>query len=135
MSSGILGQLYQGTNNELIIRQNALEVWYDLFIYAKNLKGNWMVSQEIFNLRIAPTALNKPEYFADCVEEMVKVSGMKVKRSSSFKKSIKLLKSLKNKSIEPELIMATITNIFKAGLEEPLYAERAIRFCGEPVIA
>lgn len=126
MSTGILSKIYQESQEEYIIRQNAIEVWTDLFRYAKNLNGNWMLSQEIFNTHIAPTALYRPEYFADCVEEMVKVSGLKVKCQSKFKKSIKALKNLKNKTIEADKIIYTLTDMLNAGLYEPLYAEKAL---------
>lgn len=135
MSSGILSEIYQNPNNEIVIRQNALEVWHDLLTYSKNLKGNWRVSQEIFHTRLAPTALNRPEYFASCVEEMVVASGLKIKRRGPFTRSIRMLKNLKNKSFDTELITIALTDMLNAGLKEPLYAERAIRTSGIPVIA
>lgn len=130
MSSGILSEVYQSTYNKYTIRQNPFEVWYDLLTYAKNLKGNWMLSEEVFNNYLAPTAIEHPEYFAKCVEEMVKTSGLKVKCKHPFLKAIKLLKTLKNKSFESEVITKALTDILNAGLQEPLYAERAIRFSG-----
>jgi hypothetical protein len=130
MSSGILGQLYQNNHHTLTVRQNSVEVWLDLFCYAKNLKGNWFYSQEIFYNCIAPTAIHKPEYFAECVEQMVKISGMEIKYRTPFIRAINKLKNFKNKSFDPVLINSALMDIFKAGLQEPQYAEAAIKISG-----
>lgn len=128
MSTGILSEIYQRTYDKPVVRQKAFEVWCDLFAYAKNLKGNWMISQDVFNNCIATTAIESPEYFAECVEEMVKTSGVKIKYRSHFVKSIKFLKTLHNKTIDRQLIIKALTDLLNSGLTEPLYAERAIRF-------
>lgn len=127
MSSGILGALYQEHQDQQTIRQTPLEVWHDLWSYARNLDGNWMVSQEIFNNKLAPAALNSPEYFADCIEEMVKVSGTKVRHHGRFSRAVKILKTLKNKKFDSIAARKALTDILNAGLKEPLIAERALK--------
>lgn len=127
MSSGILGALYQENLHQQKISQNPLEVWHDLWSYARNFDGNWMVSQEIFNTKLAPAALNSPEYFADCVEEMVKASGAKVKNQSRFSRALKKLKNLKNKKFDAIAARKALTDILNAGLKEPFIAEKALK--------
>ena len=79
--------------------------------------------------------MEHPEYFAECVEEMVKKSGIKLKYRYPYLKAIRLLKRLKNKSFEAEIVKRALVDMFKAGLQEPRYAEKAIRLSGMPVSA
>ena len=128
MSTDVLSDIYRHSAVDKVSRKNTFRVWYDLFIYAKNLNGNWMTSQELFNKRIAPQAMEDPHYFASCVEKMVETSGMQVKYPSNFRRALSLLRSIRNNTINSnQVVVKAITEMLNAGLSEPLYAERAMR--------
>lgn len=127
MSLAYLQDYSDNFNNNEMARINYLEVWDDLFNYASNLKGNWLVSQRIFNTYVLPTAEKNPRIFAEWINDMVRISGLKIKYRSNFIKSIRFLKRFKNlkKSTRTELKIA-LAILFHSGLNDPLYAQNAI---------
>jgi len=113
--------------NSGIVRDDPLALWDDFFNYAANLKGNWQVSQEIFNHYLLPTAEKNPVMFAKWVDDMVKVSGLKIKCHSSFILTIKHIKRFNflKKSNRSDL-KKVLVNLFNAGLCEPKIAKLAL---------
>ena len=109
------------------IRDNYLDLWSDLFSYASNLKGNWLTSQEIFDRYLVPTAEENPLLFAKWVTRMVKNSGKKIKYKYLFIKSLRFLKRFKTlKKATKQDLSRALVGLFKAGLDEPLYAQNAL---------
>jgi|GEM_PF-2332124 len=110
-----------------VVRNDPLALWDDIFHYASNLKGNWFVSQDIFNHYLLPTAEKNPIMFAKWVDDMVKVSGLKIKCHSSFLKSLRHLKRFNflKKSNRANL-KKVLVNLFNAGLCEPKIAKIAL---------
>jgi len=112
------------SDNKLSIRENSLDVWLDLFLYAQNLSGNWMTSREIFFNCIVPTAERNPQLFAKWVNSMVRVSGLKIKHRSAFYGSLSTLRKFKGKNDYE--VRKALTNLIASGLEEPDYAKNAL---------
>jgi hypothetical protein len=108
-------------------RESHFDSWDDLFNYARNLNGNWQVSQEIFYNNLLPTAENDPKRFADCVDKMVRISGLKLKCSSNFFKTIRFLKRMKTLNRDTDFeVKQALTELFISGLNEPKVAKTAL---------
>lgn len=109
------------------VRNSYLDLWSDLFLYASNLNGNWLVSQEIFNRHLVPTAEENPVLFAKWVNDMVKISGRKIRCRALFFKYIRFLKRFRLlKKAKKEDISIAITELINAGLDEPVHAKIAL---------
>lgn len=109
------------------VRNDQYILWDDFYNYAANLNRDWMLSQEIFNRYLVPTAESNPEAFVDWVDNMVKVSGVKLKCKASFKRSLNRIKRLnflkKSNRVKLKIILVNILNL---GLSEPQIAKKAL---------
>lgn len=113
--------------NPEVIRKDPLDLWDDLFLYADNLNGNWPVSKEIFDRYLLPTAEENPFMFAKWVDDMVKTSGLKIKCSASFMKSLNRIKRFRLlKKTNKADLKKVLVNLFNAGLCEPKIARNAL---------
>lgn len=109
------------------VRNSSLQVWDDLFLYASNLRGNWLLSKEIFYKNLLPTAEKDPALFAESVANMVQTSGLKIKYDSTYKKSLNLLRKFRRfRKDKKNFIKRVLTGLFLSGLNEPLYAQSAL---------
>lgn len=105
-------------------RDNYLDVWKDVLVYSSNLKGNWITSQQVFYESMVPTAEKDPALFARWIKELVKSSGIKIKSRAGFLKSLDYLRKLqKNKKRN---VKKALFSLFESGLNEPLYAIKAL---------
>ncbi|MDD3013064.1 MAG: hypothetical protein PHC34_05115 [Candidatus Gastranaerophilales bacterium] len=127
MDMAYLGDESENQLNSKVVRNDPLSLWDDIFHYAANLNGNWHVSQDIFNRYLLPTAEKNPIMFAKWVNDMVKVSGLKIKCHSSFFKSLRHIKRFNflKKSNRAELKKVLVC-LFNAGLCEPKIAKIAL---------
>ncbi len=106
-------------------RDNDLDVWKDVFIYSSNLNGNWNISMQIFYKSIVPTAKKDPAKYARWINRLVRASGIKIKSRAGFLKALYYLRKLK-KHNNKKYIKKALFSLFEAGLNEPLYALKAI---------
>lgn len=112
-------------------KNNYFQAWDDVFTYADNLKCNWLVSKEIFNSRILPKAIENPEQYADLINEMVIVSGEKLKRPGTLQKALRVLRKLKiAKKRGEKILRSALVELFNSGIEEPDFAKRALTNAG-----
>jgi len=119
---------YSYDNSDEQVRDNHIEVWSDLFYYAQNLKGNWLVSQEIFRTFIVPTAEKNPLLFAKWVDDMVRISGLRIRSRALFARALKFIRRSRFlKKQDKNALSRAITELINAGLDEPIYAQRAIK--------
>ena len=126
MSQAFLNNIYF-SKQEINIRDNPVDLWSDYLSYACNLYGNWFVSRDIFLRNLVPTAEKNPALFAKWIDDMVKISGVKILQKSSYISSLKL--SRKTGMYEkhaPSDIKKALTLLFNAGLDKPIYAKKAI---------
>jgi len=114
-----------GNANNFEIRDNYLDVWNDILLYASNINGNWLFSQQIFYETMVPTAEKNPARFARWINEMVKTSGVKIKSRAGFIKSLNYLRKIKRKN--KNNIKMALFEMLESGLNQPLYALRAIK--------
>jgi hypothetical protein len=119
---------YSYDNSDEQVRDNHIEVWSDLFYYAQNLKGNWLVSQEIFRTFIVPTAERNPLLFAKWVDDMVRISGLRIRSRALFARALKFIRRSRFlKKQDKNALSRALTELINAGLDEPVYAQRAIK--------
>lgn len=118
---------YNGFYEESMVSDTYLDLWNDIFEYANNLSGNWMISQEIFRKKIVPTAEQNPMKFAKWVDDMVKVSGLKIKSRNMFARSLRFIRRFKNlKNVSRNELSKAVTEILNSGISDPTYAKRAM---------
>lgn len=111
----------------MVVRENHVDVWSDFLQYAENLNGNWLVSQEIFNKNIVPTAEKSPEKFAKWVNEMVKISGTEIKSKKLYSKAMRFIMTYRLfKSFNKKSLSCAITELLESGLKDINYAQKAI---------
>ena len=108
------------------IRDNCFDAWNDVLLYSSNLKGNWGVSREVFYKYMVPTAEKDPAKFARWMNRLVKTSGVKIKSRAGFIKALNYLRKL-NKNSDNADIKKALFSLFEAGLNEPLYASKALK--------
>ncbi|MEI8388978.1 MAG: hypothetical protein WCG23_03725 [bacterium] len=113
-------------NSNFEEKDNYLDVWKDVLIYSSNLQGNWGVSRQVFYESMVPTAEKDPAKFARWINELVKSSGIKIKSRAGFLKSLNYLRKLQKKNNKNEIKKA-LFSLFEAGLNEPLYALKALK--------
>ncbi len=111
----------------IIIRSQFIEIWNDFYMYAVNLNGNWQASQDIYYKIILPTACSNPKLFAKWTHNLVKTSGVKIRKKSVFINSIK---KLMNTTPNKAGINKIMTEMFIAGLDKPIYAKNALNNIG-----
>jgi len=113
-------------NSKFEERDNYLDVWKDVLLYSSSLNGNWGVSRQVFYDSMVPTAEKDPAKFARWINELVKSSGIKIKSRAGFLKSLNYLRKLQKNNNKNEIKKA-LFSLFEAGLNEPLYALKAIK--------
>lgn len=115
-----------------IVRSDQYVLWDDFYNYAANLNRDWMLSQEIFNRYLVPTAENSPEVFVEWVNNMVMASGVELKGKASFKRSLNRIKHLnflkKSNRIKLKIILVNLLNL---GLSEPQIAKKALEYANK----
>ena len=112
-------------NSNFEERDNYLDVCKDVLLYSSNLNGNWGVSMQVFYKNMVPTAEKDPAKFARWINELVKSSGVKIKSRAGFLKALNYLRKLQ-KSNNKKDIKKALFSLFEAGLNEPLYALKAL---------
>lgn len=112
-------------NSKFEERDNCLDVWKDVLLYSSSLKGNWLISRQVFYKSMVPTAVKHPVKFARWINELVKTSGLKIKSRAGFLRSLNYLRKMKNNTNEND-VQKVLFNLFEAGLNEPLYAIKAL---------
>ena len=119
---------YHSSIEESVSNETYLEVWSDIFEYAKNLNGNWFVSQEIFRKKIVPRAEKDPLKFAKLINDMVKLSGVRIKSRQMYAKSLKLMRRFKSlKGVSRFELSKAITDMLNSGINDPSFSQRALR--------
>ena len=113
-------------NSNFEERDNYLDVWKDVLLYSSNLNGNWGVSRQVFYESMVPTAEKNPAKFARWINVLVKTSGIKIKSRAGFLKSLNYLRKLQKHATKDD-IQKALFNLFEAGLNEPLYALKALK--------
>ena len=114
--------------NEDISNETYLDLWSDIFEYAKNLNGNWFVSQEIFRKKIVPTAEKDPLKFAKLINNMVKLSGVRIKSRQMYAKSLRFMRRFKSlKNVSTLDLSKALTDMLNAGINDPSFSQRALR--------
>lgn len=112
---------------EKIIRNDEYVLWDDFYNYASNLNRDWMLSQDIFNRYLVPTAENNPDAFVEWVNNMVEVSGVKLKCKTSFSRTLYRIKRLnflkRSNRTKLKIILVSLLN---SGLSEPQIAKKAL---------
>jgi hypothetical protein len=119
---------YHSALDETISNETYLELWSDIFEYAKNLNGNWFVSQEIFRKKLVPTAEKDPLKFAKWVNDMVKVSGVRIKSRNMYAKSLRFIRRFRSlKRVSQLDLSKAVTAILESGISDPSFSQRAIK--------
>ena len=113
-------------NSNFEERDNCLDVWKDVLLYSSSLHGNWGVSRQVFYKSMVPTAEKDPAKFARWMNELVKTSGIKIKSRAGFLRSLNYLRKSQKNNDKNEIKKA-LFSLFEAGLNEPLYALKAIK--------
>ncbi|OGH96107.1 MAG: hypothetical protein A2039_07800 [Candidatus Melainabacteria bacterium GWA2_34_9] len=113
-------------NSNFEERDNCLDVWKDVLLYSSSLHGNWGVSRQVFYKSMVPTAEKDPAKFARWMNGLVKSSGIKIKSRAGFLRSLNYLRKLQ-KNANKDDIQKALFSLFEAGLNEPLYALKAIK--------
>jgi hypothetical protein len=112
-------------NADFEARDNYLDVWKDVLLYSSSLHGNWLLSRQVFYESMVPTAEKDPAKFANWISKMVKTSGLKIKSRAGFLRALVYLRRLK-RSTDKDEIKKALFNLFDSGLNEPLYAIKAL---------
>jgi hypothetical protein len=117
--------------NDFEIENNARKdqyvLWDDFYNYASNLNRDWMLSQDIFNRYLVPTAENNPDAFVEWVNNMVEVSGVKLKCKASFSRTLYRIKRLNFlKRSNRAKLKIILVSLFNSGLSEPQIAKKAL---------
>ena len=115
-----------GSKEYIEPRNKSVDLWKDIQTYSSNLAGNWMLSKHIFYFCIVPTAEKNPEMFAKWIKEMVDKSGVKIKAKSEFIEGINYLTNNSGKKNRSGIRRA-LYHLFRSGLEESIYASRALQ--------
>ena len=117
---------HRSFDNMSEVRDNCFDVWNDVLLYSSNLNGNWVLSREVFYRNMVPTAEKDPAKFARWINRLVKTSGIKIKSRAGFIRALNYLRKL-NKTSDDADIKKALFNLFEAGLNEPLYASKALK--------
>lgn len=112
-------------NSDFEERDNCLDVWKDVLLYSSSLKGNWLISRQVFYKSMVPTAVKHPAKFARWINGLVKTSGIKIKSRAGFLESLNYLRKMTKDTSEND-VQKVLFNLFEAGLNEPLYAIKAL---------
>lgn len=126
MGSDYFAGYSENFNGNFEAKDNYMEVWNDVFLYSSNLNGNWIKSRQVFYESMVPTAEKNPSKFARQIHELVKASGLKIKSRAGFIRALNYLRKIHKKNKRNEIKKA-LFSLFEAGLNEPLYALKAIK--------
>ncbi|MFA6989629.1 MAG: hypothetical protein WC197_06130 [Candidatus Gastranaerophilaceae bacterium] len=119
---------YHSSLNEDISNETYLDLWSDVFEYAKNLNGNWLVSQEIFRKKLVPIAEKDPLKFAKLINDMVKISGVRIKSRQLYARSLRFIRRFKSlKNVSTLELSKALTDMLNAGISDPSFSQRALR--------
>ena len=113
-------------NSDFEAKDSCMDVWNDVFLYSSNLNGNWIKSQQVFYESMVPAAEKDPAKFARQIHELVKASGIKIKSRGGFIRSLNYLRKIHKKNKRNDIKKA-LFSLFEAGLNEPLYALKALK--------
>lgn len=114
-------------NDNFEARKNHFDLWSDFLNYSENLSGNWFISQQVFRNHIIATAEENPTLFAKWVNDMVKVSGVKIRSRYVYARALKFLRRFKALNATKKDLSKAVTELLNAGLSEPEYALRALQ--------
>lgn len=118
-----------GSFDDFEIRDNCFDVWNDVLRYSSNLNGNWALSREVFYRNMVPTAEKDPAMFARWMNKLVKTSGVKIKSRAGFLQAINYLRKFNDAGDKADIKKA-LFNLFEAGLNDSLYASKALKTAG-----
>jgi hypothetical protein len=119
---------YRSSLEETILSETYLDLWSDIFEYAKNLNGNWFVSQEIFRQKIVPKAEKDPLQFAKLINYMVKLSGVRIKSRQLYAKSLRFMRKFRSlKNVSTLDLSRALTEMLNAGINDPSFSQRALK--------